>query len=81
MSPDSFALYSGALTFGIPLALAAADLVAMRRRPRGGGGHRLPDPAPPRPPSQPASKPLPDCLIPKRDPNIRPVRDRELELI
>ena len=52
-------LFSGALTFGIPLALVIGQVVARRRRPRGGWPRdpRVPAPLPP--------KPLPDCLIPR----------------
>ncbi len=70
MSPATFVILSGALTFGAPLALAIRELVVLRRPPPGSGwnGRRL-DPVEPTPP-----KPLPDCLIPKRL-----VRARELE--
>ena len=52
-------LFTGALTLGIPLVLAVGQMVAWRRRPRGGGRPPRDMPAPPRP------KPLPDCLIPR----------------
>jgi hypothetical protein len=70
MSPTTFVILSGALTFGAPIALAIHELIMLRRPPRGPGWNG-PDiePMEPRPP-----KPLPDCLIPKRL-----VRTRELE--
>jgi hypothetical protein len=71
MSPATFVMLSGALTFGAPLALAVRELVVLRRPPRGGGwnGPRI-QPAEPRPP-----KPLPDCLIPKRITRVRELED------
>lgn len=61
MSPSTFVLLSGVLTFGVPLALALRELRELRRPPRGNWNPPAPDPqpAPPRP------RPLPDCLIPK----------------
>lgn len=58
MTGSTFVLLSGALTFGVPLALAVNELVALRRRPDG-EWRRDPEPAPLPP------KPLPDCLIPR----------------
>jgi hypothetical protein len=63
MNAQTFALLSGALTFGVPCAVAIGELIALRR-PRGDGWP--PDSAPP---IKPAPKPLPDCLIPKRLPS------------
>ena len=57
MSPGLFIILSGTLTFGVPLALALHQLVALRRG--GGGGWR-----PGRRPEPPQPKPLPPCLIP-----------------
>ncbi len=77
MSPEWQVLLSGALTFGVPLLLAVHELIALRRRPRGGW---RPDPVPPAPPPPPrpsGEKPLPDCLIPK--PMPRQAKPRELE--
>jgi hypothetical protein len=34
MTPETQILLSGALTFGVPLALAARELIALRRPPR-----------------------------------------------
>jgi hypothetical protein len=71
MSPASFVILSGALTFGAPLALAVHELLVLRRPPRGGGwnGPRL-EPLEPK-----APKPLPDCLIPKRTVRVRELED------
>ena len=66
MTGSTFVLLSGALTFGVPLALAVNELVALRRRPDG-EWRRDPEPAPLPP------KPLPDCLIP------RPMAPRSME--
>jgi len=59
-------LFSGALTLGIPLALAIGQVIAWRRRPRRRDDWQRPHEPLPRPP-----KPLPDCLIPRLIP--RPV--------
>jgi hypothetical protein len=67
MTPETQILLSGALTFGVPLALAARELIALRRPPRGGG-------PPTRTPAAPPLKPLPGCLVPRP-----PVRRRVLE--
>lgn len=74
MSPDTFVILSGALTFGAPLALAIRELVVLRRPPRGAGwsGPRS-EPPEPQPP-----KPLPDCLIPRRL-SLDELRQRALE--
>jgi len=66
MSPSTFVILSGVLTFGVPLLLAVRELFYLR--PSGGW---TPDPPPP-----PEPKPLPDCLIPKPM-----VRRREPELV
>lgn len=67
---------SCALTFGVPLGLAARELLTLKFT-----GWRPPseEPAPPEPTPSPVQgeqpavqKPLPDCLIPK------PIRVREL---
>jgi len=61
-------LLSGALTFGVPLALAVRDLMSLRRGPGGGSW----PPQPQTPPPQPSSggpairRELPACLIPVR---------------
>ena len=67
MSPAVQVILSGALTFGVPLALAIRELRVTRR---GGGGWR-PDPVQPTPP---APKPLPSCLIPQLPPRPRAAR-------
>jgi hypothetical protein len=71
MSPATFVILSGALTFGAPLALAVRELFVLRRPPRGNGwnGKRI-QPVQPLPP-----KPLPDCLIPKRMVRVRELED------
>ncbi len=71
MSPASFVILSGALTFGAPLALAVRELIVLRRPPRGGGWNgKWVNPVEPMPP-----KPLPDCLIPKRIARVRELED------
>lgn len=65
-------LLSGALTFGVPLALAVRDLMNLRRDSGGGSWPTPPEPTPPPPnagsPTQrpPLRKELPACLIPVR---------------
>ena len=65
MAPETQILLSGALTFGVPLA--ARELIALCRPPRGGG-------PPTRTPAAPPLKLLPGCLVPRP-----PVRRRVLE--
>lgn len=67
MSPGSQMLLSGALSFGVPLALAARELFVMRRR--GPGWFRPRDPVPPTNPpplswrpSLPPLRPVPDVF-------------------
>ena len=77
MSPAIQVLLSGALTIGVPVALAILDLRATRRR-SGDGGARPQAPTPPKP------RPLPDCLIPKLPPHpapTEPVQTRTPELV
>ena len=70
-------LLSGALTFGVPLAIAVRELIILKRRDGNGwdgDGHR---PVAPKPLPPMDQKPLPACLIP-----VLPkggVRVRELE--
>lgn len=80
MDPEVYILLSGALTFGVPLALAVRELLVLRRDGGGGGGSWKGDPAPETPPAPaPAgNKPLPDCLIPKPVPHLV-ARTRVLE--
>ncbi len=77
MSPGLLVACSFALTHGVAVALAWRELRKLRPNPRGrpGGNALPPRPAPLRPFGQ---KPLPDCLIPKKQPAARPVRVREL---
>jgi hypothetical protein len=60
-------LLSGALTFGVPLALAFRELRVLKRPNRGSGWGGDPIvPTPPKPlPTDPESpqRPLPECLI------------------
>lgn len=65
MDTELFMLLNGVLTFGAPLALAARELLALRRDDGGGSwrGERAPDTPPT--PNPAGNKPLPDCLIPK----------------
>lgn len=66
MTPGTHVFLSGLLTFGVPLALAAYELIALRRSgdgPGHPGAPRDPEP-PPSPPGRRAhSRPLPTCLI------------------
>jgi hypothetical protein len=64
MEPGTQILLSGALTFGVPLALAIRELVLLRRA-RGGPGRRDAAAAVPPPPLAPGgTRPLPACLVP-----------------
>ena len=75
MPPAIQVILSGCLTFGVPLAVAVHELIALRRPPRGGWSPRpAPEPAPPPTPlgSAPALRPLPACLIPA----VMPRRER-----
>jgi hypothetical protein len=68
MTPGVQVLLSGALTFGVPLVLAAREIIVLRRGNRGGWqGDRPPEPkpGPPPPPSESRRPSLPDSLIPK----------------
>jgi hypothetical protein len=56
MHPNLQITLSFALTFGVPVAVAARELIVLRRGNPGEGWRRLPDPIP-RP------KPLPPCLL------------------
>jgi hypothetical protein len=76
MKPALVVILSGALTFGVPLAIAIWEVVVLRRK---ANGRWRPDgPPPPEPPvppmdSPPAQRPLPACLIPTRHPGLSPV--------
>ncbi len=65
MKPATQILLSGALTFGVPLALAIRDLIIMRRPP--GGFWRPEPPEARRPPPNDGGCPtvpaLPQCLL------------------
>lgn len=74
MTPETFVLLSGTLTFGAPLAFAIRELLTLPTFGKGG------DEPPEEPKFRPAPKPLPDCLLPKPIPTPpAPVRVRELE--
>jgi hypothetical protein len=77
MAPGVHVVLSGCLTFGVPLVMAIRELMVLRR---GGGGAWPGDPTPEMPP---LPKPLPDCLIPRRDlvPPQETVRPRIPELV
>lgn len=88
MSPDVHILLSGALSFGVPLALAIRELVVLgRERPKGkgsagGGEPRAHGPTTPQAPA--GEPPLPSCLIEalRGDPELgkpaaAPARDLE----
>ena len=62
MTPASFVIRSGALTYGVPLCLAICELASHRPSPARGGD----EPPPPSPRQSPSPQPLPDCLQPDR---------------
>jgi hypothetical protein len=74
-----YVVLSGALTFGVPLALAVRELIELKRRDEGGWEGDGPLPYKPQPPPRTGHKPLPDCLIPKLP--AGPARGRELEKV
>ena len=82
MSPGTQIILSGTLTFGVPLALAVRDLIALRRPPSGGWRPEPADPTPP-PPSGgggQARPALPACLLVAAQ-GARANTTRELELV
>ena len=82
MSPGVQILLSGALSFGVPLAIAARELIVLRRRGR--GSWRPGDPPVEPPPSPLSWTPSLPPLRPQFDPveglepSPRPVRTPEL---
>jgi hypothetical protein len=68
MTPAAQILLSGALTFGVPIALAVRDLMTLRRGSGGGYWPPQPQTPPPAPTSggPAARRELPACLIPVR---------------
>lgn len=77
MDPELYILLSGALTFGVPVALAVRELLLLRRGGDGSWGRDRARETPPAP-TPAGDRPLPECLIPKRSP--RPAaRPRVLE--
>jgi hypothetical protein len=73
MAPVAQIALSGMLTFGVPVLLAVREFVAVQRRPKATPPDDQPPPPAPRPvpPGDIYSRPLPDCLIPKRLPAAR----------
>lgn len=71
MTPLTFVLLSGALTFGVPLAFAVRELFLLLQATHGG------DEPPPEERFPAAPKPLPACLLPVPLPD--PLRIRTLE--
>lgn len=74
MTSQVFVLLSGALSFGVPLALAIRELLILPTLGRGG------DEPPPDDVPIPGPKPLPDCLRPATLLARAPVRIRPLEV-
>lgn len=72
MSPSTFVILSGILTYGTPLAIAVYEIWALNRPTPRSDDREPPPPEVPRGP-----RPLPECLLPKPLP-IR-IRNRELE--
>ncbi len=70
MAPATQIILSGAVTFGIPLALIVRELVVVQRQPKAGPSDdpQPPPPPKPNPPTDIYSRPLPACLIPQRRP-------------
>ncbi len=81
LSGGQFVFLSGVLTFGVPLALAVHELIALRRPGRGAWGGDEPAEPKPLPPLPSAPKQLPDCLIPQLPPRPAVARDRVPELV
>jgi hypothetical protein len=79
MSPETFVLLSGALTYGVPIALGVRELVLLRRDPAAPAT----DPVPPAGGGAPARPlpPLPDCLIPRPLEGAAPASGRTKERI
>ncbi len=65
MSPGTQIILSGTLTFGVPLALAVRDLIALRRPPSGNWRPDPPEPIIPPPPGGGTlvTPRLPQCLL------------------
>ncbi len=61
-------LLSGALTFGVPLAVAVREMIVLRRRDRGAWPGDPPIDVQPKPIPPDAPPRLPECLIPKLPP-------------
>ena len=74
MTPTTFVLLSGTLTFGVPLAVAIWELLSIPPGRPGGG-----DEPPPEPRFRDPPRPLPDCLLPPPNPIRAPLRIRVLE--
>ena len=68
MAPGTQLAFSGIVTFGVPLFLVMREMVTAQRSPKASppdDGQPLPEPKP-LPPGDVYSRPLPECLIPKR---------------
>jgi hypothetical protein len=68
VAPGAQFAVSGIVTFGVPLLLAVRELVSVQRTPKANPPDDGQPPAEPKPlpPGDVYSRPLPDCLIPKR---------------
>lgn len=74
MTPATFVLLSGTLTFGVPIVLAIRELITLTPRRRDGR-----DEPPPEPRLIPAPTPLPNCLLPPLFPVAKPPLIRMME--
>ncbi len=85
MSPSVQIILSGTLTFGIPLLLAARELLVLRRGGGGGSWRVEPRPEPPRPlswhPSLPPQRPPSIDRDPFGGDLLRPAPARPPELV
>ena len=73
MTSETFVMLSGALSFGVPMAVAVYELLTLTPHRRGG------DEPPPEERFPRAPKPLPECLLPRPDPVRSRSRVRVLE--
>jgi hypothetical protein len=67
-------MLSGFLTFGVPLIWAVREVIVLRRPPSGSWPGDEPRPPEPQPLPPDAPKRLPECLIPKLQPMVKPAR-------
>ena len=73
MTSETFVMLSGAISFGVPMAVGVYELLTIPRSRRGG------DEPPPEKPVPRGPKPLPDCLLPRPDRVPTPARGRILQ--